>query len=46
MLNDKGTMGEHVNTRWQNIANGSIVALVIVMSTMLGIQTLYPELFR
>ncbi len=46
MLNDKGTMGEYVNTRWQNIANGSIVALVIVMSTMLGIQTLYPELFR
>jgi Mn2+/Fe2+ NRAMP family transporter len=46
MLNDKGTMGEYVNTRWQNFANGSIVALVIVMSTLLGIQTLYPELFR
>jgi NRAMP (natural resistance-associated macrophage protein)-like metal ion transporter len=46
MLNDRGTMGEYVNTRWQNAANGTIVAVVIVMSTMLGIQTLYPELFR
>jgi Mn2+/Fe2+ NRAMP family transporter len=46
MLNDKGTMGEYVNNRWQNVANGTIVALVIVMSTMLGIQTLYPGLFR
>lgn len=46
LLNDPGTMGEHVNTRWQNVTNGSIVVLVILMSSLLGIQTLYPNLFR
>jgi Mn2+/Fe2+ NRAMP family transporter len=46
LLNDAGTMGEYVNTRWQNFANGSIVAMVILMSTLLGIQTLYPGIFR
>jgi NRAMP (natural resistance-associated macrophage protein)-like metal ion transporter len=46
LLNDRDTMGEHVNTRWQNLANGAIVAIVTVMSTLLGIQTLYPNLFR
>ena len=35
-----------MNTTWQNIINGFIVLVVIVMSTMLGVQTLYPELFR
>jgi Mn2+/Fe2+ NRAMP family transporter len=46
MLNDRGTMGEYVNTRWQNLTNGSIAVLVIVMSSLLGIHTLFPELFR
>jgi Mn2+/Fe2+ NRAMP family transporter len=46
LLNDRGTMGEYVNTRWQNLANGTIVAMVILMSTLLGIQTLYPGIFR
>ena len=46
MLNDKGQMGEHVNTRWQNLANGTIVVLVILMSTVLGITTLFPTLLE
>jgi len=46
MLNDRDTMGDHVNTTWQNVVNGGIVLVVIVMSTMLGLQTLYPQLFR
>ena len=29
LLNDKPLMGEHVNTRWQNIANWSITIFVI-----------------
>ena len=37
-------MGEHVNTRWQNVANGTIVVVVILMSTVLGITTLFPKL--
>ena len=45
LLNDEGQMGEHVNTRWQNVVNWSIVIVVIAMSTLLGVQTLFPELF-
>ena len=44
LLNDEGHVGEHVNTRWQNFANGTIVTLVMLMSTVLGITTLFPTL--
>ncbi len=46
LLNDEGQMGEHVNTRWQNLANGTIVVLVILMSSVLGITTLFPKLLE
>ena len=46
MLNDKGIMGEHVNTRWQNIANGSIVVFVIGMSCVFALSELFPGLFK
>jgi NRAMP (natural resistance-associated macrophage protein)-like metal ion transporter len=46
LLNDEGHMGEHVNTRWQNVANGTIVAFVVLMSTVLGITTLFPKLLE
>jgi Mn2+/Fe2+ NRAMP family transporter len=44
LLNDEAHMGAFVNTRRQNVANWTIVALVTIMSTMLGITTLFPEL--
>jgi Mn2+/Fe2+ NRAMP family transporter len=40
LLNDKPLMGEHTNTRWQNIANWSIVIFVITMSTLYGVSVL------
>jgi Mn2+/Fe2+ NRAMP family transporter len=46
LLNDKATMGGHVNTPWQNFANWTIVTTVALMSTLLGISTLFPGLFR
>ncbi len=46
LLNDKPLMGEHVNTRSQNIANWSITALVIVVSTAYGLSALFPNLFN
>jgi Mn2+/Fe2+ NRAMP family transporter len=46
LLNDKPLMGEHVNNRSQNIANWSIVIVVAFMSTLLGVQTLFPQLFK
>jgi Mn2+/Fe2+ NRAMP family transporter len=45
ILNDKPTMGEHANTRWQNIANWSITAFVVAISTLYGISLLFPEWF-
>ena len=45
LLNDKPLMGEHVNTRSQNIANWSITAFVIVVSTAFGLSVLFPTLF-
>jgi NRAMP (natural resistance-associated macrophage protein)-like metal ion transporter len=45
LLNDKQFMGEHVNTRWQNIANWSIVAFVTIMSTLFAVSTLFPAAF-
>ncbi len=46
ILNDPNFMGEHVNTRVQNIMNWSIVGVVSIMSTLLGVQTLFPGLFK
>jgi NRAMP (natural resistance-associated macrophage protein)-like metal ion transporter len=45
LLNDKPLMGDYVNTRWQNIANWSIAAFVIVISTAFGVSVLFPEWF-
>jgi Mn2+/Fe2+ NRAMP family transporter len=46
LLNDEPLMGKHVNTRWENIMNWSIVIVVVLVSTLLGISTLFPELFK
>jgi Mn2+/Fe2+ NRAMP family transporter len=45
LLNDKNLLGKHVNTRWQNIANWSITAFVILISTAYGVSVLFPEWF-
>ena len=44
LLNDAPLMGKYVNTRWQNVANWSIAAFVIVMSTLFGLSVLFPGL--
>lgn len=43
ILNDPQFMGEHVNTRWQNVANWGIVLFVTVMSTLFAVSTLFPN---
>jgi NRAMP (natural resistance-associated macrophage protein)-like metal ion transporter len=45
LLNDKKTMGKYVNTRWQNIANITIVVAVIVTSTLYAISTIFDPNF-
>jgi Mn2+/Fe2+ NRAMP family transporter len=46
LLNDKDTMGDRTNGLWDNIINGSIVATIIVLSTLYGVSTLFPTLFN
>lgn len=45
LLNDKKTMGQHVNSRWQNIANVIIVGSIIVTSTLYALSAIFPRLF-
>jgi len=46
LLNDPGHMGDHVNTFWQNVTNVAIVIVVTVMSTLLAVTTLFPNLLK
>jgi len=41
LLNDKPLMGEHTNTRWQNVVNWSIVIFVIGMSVTYAVTSLF-----
>jgi NRAMP (natural resistance-associated macrophage protein)-like metal ion transporter len=45
LLNDRATMGEYANTLGQNLICGTIVAVIILLSTLYGISTLFPGLF-
>ena len=44
MLNDRGFMGDHVNTRWQNVANITITVAIILLSTAFALTILFPHL--
>jgi len=46
LLNDKPLMGEHVNTRSQNVANWAITGFVIIVSTAYAMSVIFPELFK
>jgi Mn2+/Fe2+ NRAMP family transporter len=46
LLNDDSVMGKYVNTRSQNIMNWAIVIFVVIMSTLMGIGTLFPNVFK
>jgi Mn2+/Fe2+ NRAMP family transporter len=45
ILNDENFMGEHVNTRWQNVANLTIILFVVTASTLFAVTTVFPGLF-
>lgn len=45
ILNDKSVMGEHTNTRWQNIINWGIAIFVVAISTLYAVSTIFPEWF-
>lgn len=43
LLNNEEIMGKYKNTTFQNIAGTVIVVAIIVLSTLYGITTLFPE---
>jgi len=45
LLNDKSFMGDYVNTKWQNVANWSIIIFVVIVSTMFAVTTLFPDIW-
>jgi len=44
LLNDEGHMGEHINTRRQNVISWSMVVVMSAMGTLLALNTLFPSL--
>ncbi len=46
LLNDKETMGAYRNTRFQNVANIGITAMIIVVSTLYGVSALFPSILK
>jgi Mn2+/Fe2+ NRAMP family transporter len=45
LLNNEEIMGKYKNTRFDNIANITIVVCIIAVSSLYGISTLFPNLF-
>lgn len=46
LLNNKKTIGEYTNTLWQNIITCTIVVVIVILSTLYGISTLFPNMFK
>jgi len=45
LLNDEKTMGKYKNSLYQNVMNIAIVIVIIILSTLYGISTIFPNLF-
>ncbi len=46
LLNDKRTMGKYSNNWFQNLIGISIIMVIIVLSTLYGISTVFPGMFQ
>jgi Mn2+/Fe2+ NRAMP family transporter len=46
LLNDKKLMGEYKNNLVQNIVGITIVSIIIILSTLYAISTLFPSMFK
>ena len=46
LLNSEDTMGQYKNSLFENVTNIFIVAVIIVLSTLYGISTLFPGFFK
>ena len=45
LLNNEESMGRYMNTATQNFVNISIVAAIVVLSTLYGFSVLFPSVF-
>lgn len=45
LLNDKELLGEYANTRWNNVVNWTIIAVLFALSLILAAQVAAPNLF-
>ncbi len=45
LLNNEETMGSYRNSLFQNIVAIAIVVMIIILSTLYGLGTLFPSLF-
>jgi Mn2+/Fe2+ NRAMP family transporter len=46
LLNNEETMGRYKNTTFQNVANITIVTLIIIVSSLYGISALFPNILK
>ncbi|MHB8770564.1 MAG: NRAMP family divalent metal transporter [Syntrophales bacterium] len=46
LLNDRALMGEHANAGWQNVTSWAIVVALFFISSLMGIDTLFPNLLK
>jgi Mn2+/Fe2+ NRAMP family transporter len=46
LLNQADLMGKYKNSRFQNLVASVIVAGIIILSTLYGVSTLFPEFFK
>ena len=46
LLNDAERMGSLKNTRAQNIISITVVAIIVVLSTLYGVSALFPAPLR
>jgi len=46
LLNNEETMGQYKNTAFQNIANISIVTVIVIVSSLYGISALFPSILK
>jgi Mn2+/Fe2+ NRAMP family transporter len=46
LLNNEDTMGRYKNSTFQNVANITIVTLIVVVSTLYGISALFPRILK
>jgi Mn2+/Fe2+ NRAMP family transporter len=44
LLNQKELMGKYANTFWQNLTAGSIVVVILTLSTLYALGTVFPHL--